>query len=64
MTSNESSAKKTTMNYAHKGRKSVSVESVCVLGELWLELLADRVLLLLLLRQRDFSMKLFWGGSV
>ena len=27
-----------------KGRKSVSVGSVCVLGEPWLELLADRFL--------------------
>ena len=32
-----------------KGRKSVSGGSVCVLGEPWLELLADRVQLLLLL---------------
>ena len=31
------------------GRKSVSVGSVCVLGEPWLELLAKRFLLLLLL---------------
>ena len=30
-------------------RKSVSVGSVCVLSEPWLELLADRVLLLLLM---------------
>ena len=38
-----------------KGRKSVSVGSVCVLGEPWLELLADRFLLLLLLlrKQKD-----------
>ena len=40
-----------------KGRKSVSVGSVCVLDEPWLELLADR---LLLLRQRNFAFKLFW----
>ena len=52
-TSNESSAKNPTMNHApvpySKGRKSVSVGSVCVLGEHWLELLAERFLLLLLL---------------
>ena len=37
------------MNHAPMGRKSVSVGSVCVLGEPWLEFLADRVQLLLLL---------------
>ena len=35
----------------------MSVGSVCVLAEPWLELLADR----LLLRQRNFAFKLFWG---
>ena len=40
----------------------MSVGSVCVLGEPWLELLADRfllllLLLLLLLRQRNFSVR-------
>ena len=34
-------------------RKSVSVGCVCVLGEPWLELLADRFLL----RQRNFSVR-------
>ena len=48
--------------YTCKGRKSVSVGSVCVLGKPWLELLADRfllllLLLLLLLRQRTFSVR-------
>ena len=48
----ESSAKKRNgqqMPCTYKERKSVSVVSVCVLGEPWLELLADRLLLLLLL---------------
>ena len=35
--------------YTCKGRKSVSVGSVCVSGEPWLELLANCFLLLLLL---------------
>ena len=34
---------------------SVGVGSVCLLGEPWLELLADRALLLL--RQRNFSVR-------
>ena len=59
---------KTTTNHApvSKGRKSVSVGSVCVLGEPWLELLADRVLLLLLLRQRNFSVppETFLGAGI
>ena len=59
-TSKESSAKKTTMNHALKGRKSVSVGSVCVLGEAWLELLADR----LLLRDWNFAFKIFWGAFI
>ena len=48
------------MNHAPvRGEKvCVSVGSVYVLGEPWLELLADRVLLLLmLLRQRNFSVR-------
>ena len=59
-TSNESSAKNPTMNHApvSRGRKSVSVGSVCVLGKPWLELLANRFLLLLLLL---LSRILFWG---
>ena len=48
-----------------KERKSVSVGSVCVLDEPWLELLADRFLLL---RQRNFSVRpetfLHRGGYV
>ena len=55
-TSNESSAKNNHEPCTCKGRKSVSVGSVCVLGEPWLELLANRFLLLLLLWR-----KLFWG---
>ena len=58
------------MHLLCKGRKSVSVGSVCVLGEPWLELLADRVqlllLLLLLLMAKLFvnKTKLFGGGIV
>ena len=40
-----------------KGRQSVSVGSVRVMDEPWLELLADCVQLLL--RQRNFAFKLF-----
>ena len=45
----------------------MSVGSVCVLGEPWLELLAKRfLLLLLLLRQRNFSVRTetFLGAGV
>ena len=53
----------------YKGRKSVSVGSVCVLGEPWLELLAKQrllLLLLLLLRDRNFSVRpeTFLGAGV
>ena len=48
----------------------MGVGSVCVLGEHWLELLADRflllLLLLLLLRQRNFSVRTetFLGAGI
>ena len=55
------------MNHApiSKGRKSVSVGSVCVLDDPWLELLADRFLLLLLMPKLFVNeTKLFWGAFV
>ena len=53
--------KKTAMDSNHHApvrRECVSVGSVCVLGEPWLELLANHFLLLQLLLLR---LKLFWG---
>ena len=61
-TSNESSAKKNNHKPCTcKGRKSVSVGSVWVLGEPWLELLADCFLLPLLLTTKLF--RLAWNSS-
>ena len=57
-TSNESSAKKPTMNHAPVRGERVCV-SVCVLGEPWLELLADRVLLRCVNETFLFGLKLF-----
>ena len=55
----QESSSKTAIDSNHHApvmRESLSLGSVCVLGESWLELLADRVqLLILFLRQRKFS---------
>ena len=59
--------KNPTVNHAPVGEKECGCGSVCVLGEHWLELLADRfLLLLLLLRPKLFVNKTkdFWGAVV